>query len=125
MRKFVAFIVLLAVFSVFGCAKHDDKVPAMLGLTAPPQPSNVVAAIVDDPLTAGDDYDVTWDIDDPDLVVAFFRIYLVSDFGTELQQDSVTTQIFRGTSIFPVPAFGVTAVTDENVESAMSVAVPK
>lgn len=108
------FIVILALV-VTACARHDD-VPPPLEVMTPPTPKNLVVETVDQ-LT----YDLSWEIDDP-AVVKEYRIY--SEYGTSGPQLEGTTDTTTIQVISPVALSGlvfcVSAVTLENVESALT-----
>ena len=110
---------LALAFFVAGCAQHEDT-PTKYSFIPAPKVSNVeVTGVQDEPGV----YDITWDVND-DTAVANYRVYIFDPFSgvPELVGEPTTTsaQVVVGLEIGGL-AFGVTAVTVENVEGAMAV----
>lgn len=116
LSKAVAVFVLAVLLSA-GCSKHSD-LPSPLGFITPPTPKNL--NIVDE---GSGKYLLSWSIDDA-AIVAYYRLYSVTAFGTAYVDSTLDTEIGV---IFPYQAagwvVGVTAVTQENIEGAMATAV--
>jgi hypothetical protein len=121
MRYFALLATLALAVFVAGCSQHSDT-PTKYSFTPAPKVSNVqVTGVPGEPGV----YDVTWDVDD-DTAVANYRIYVFDPFtgAPELVGEPTTpsAQVVVGLEIGGL-AFGVTAVTVENVEGAMAVGV--
>lgn len=118
----------MAVGLLLGCSKKHEDFPAPLNVSVPPNVTNVA---VTNPQNL--DYDVAWGIADVS-TVQYYRVYASFD-GAQftLVQDTVpTTSVLcpdpvtpcvraQFTSFAPVAQFGVTVVSNENVEGAMVV----
>jgi len=116
LRMPVAMTVLAVALPLMtACPKHENF-PQPLAVQPVPVPTNLSITQLDENLY---NYDLTWDIDDPDNLVVGYRIYLVGTSGLadELIAESSTTS--AGLS-FPFSASGaqlaVTAISSENVE---------
>jgi hypothetical protein len=114
-----AIFLILCVFALFACESREDF-PPKYNLTQPPKPA---ALQVDNP-GGGTQYDLSWSISDPDGLVREYYIYLVTGLGPP---DSIgTSQTTSFTWVSPISvsglAFGVTSVTDQNLESDPAVA---
>jgi hypothetical protein len=106
-----------------GCPKHENF-PTALEITVPPTPSNFNITVPSSSTT----YTFEWEISDPASVKGY-RLYNIGLFATpELLADETT---ITGTEVTP-PAFGyslsglqfgVSAVSIDNVEGPMAVAV--
>jgi hypothetical protein len=111
---------LLSLLVLLGCDSRNE-LPAVLGITPPPQPANLNIQ-----KTSPTMYELTWTIDNP-TAVSEFRVYSVGPFGPpELIGATDQTQTDVDT-VIPVTGivFGVSSVTVENVESDLtSVAAP-
>jgi len=101
-------------FALFACEGREDF-PPKYDLTEPPIPT---ALQVDNP-GGGTQYDLTWNIDDPDGIVREYYIYLITGLGPRDSIGTSQTTSFTWVSPFSVSgfAFGVTSVTDQNLES--------
>ena len=116
----------MAVGLLLGCGKKNEDFPAPLNVSVPPNVNNVA---VTNPQSF--DYDVAWGIADA-TTVQYYRVY-ASFNGVDfiLAEDTVSTTsaicpdpltpcIRSQIEAFaPVALFGVTVVSNENVEGAM------
>ena len=106
-------IIILCTLAWVACESREDF-PPKYDLTPPPDPFNLQIAT-----PSQTQYDLTWQINDPGGIVQEYYIYLFTGFGPP---DSIGTSVdttFSWTTPFPISgvAFGVTSVTDQNVES--------
>jgi len=106
-------IIVLCSLALAGCEKREDF-PPKFDVTPPPQPFNLSIST-----PSQTQYDMTWEITDPDQVVQEYHVYLITGLGAPDLIGTSTTTSFTWTSPFPVSgiAFGVTSVTGQNVES--------
>jgi hypothetical protein len=124
-RIFALGIVAMGILTL-GCSKHENF-PAVFNVTAPPTPSSLV---VTNP--SGSNYDLSWSISDATNVQTY-RVYLISPVGVDptsgeliydesLLIESPTTSIMIDTvlPVLPGSDFGVSAVSLDNVEGAMT-----
>jgi len=122
-RPIPSMISILALLAVTfaaapGCKKHEDF-PQPLGVTAPPKVINLSVTTPDNV-----DFDLMWDIADPTGVQAY-RIYFGIEGLGEPEFDSEWTNPCPCTVPVSLPlpvtntVWGVSVVTDDNVEGAM------
>jgi len=111
-----AILVILITLALVACDKREDF-PPMFSVVNPPQPYNLS---VTQPTSTT--YDITWDIDDPDQIVKEYWVYLVTGLGPPDTIGTTPSTSFTWSTPFSVSGllFGVTSVTDQNVESNMS-----
>jgi hypothetical protein len=105
----IGFVVLSA------CEKRDDF-PPLLPLSAPPPPSDLTIEKTSPTL-----YTLDWDIVDPDSVVSFFNVYGEGFLGAEFI-DSTFAPPVQIDVLVPAQGtmrFGVSSVSDQNVEGAI------
>lgn len=105
----------LALPLMTACPKHEDF-PQPLAVQPVPVPSNLS---ITNP--SGNDYDLAWEIDDPDNLVVSYRIYLVGGNGVadQLILETGSSQTSAGISApFSLSGYelAVAAVSSENVE---------
>ena len=112
MRK--ALLITLCTLAFSACDKREDF-PTKYDVVIPPKPYNLSVTFVG----AQSEYDLTWEIDDPNQVVDRYFVYLSSGLGVPDTIGTTQTTSF----VYPWPfelsglVFGVTAVSDQNVES--------
>ena len=97
------------------CPKHENF-PQPLAVQPVPVPTNFS---ITNP--SGTDYDLAWDIDDPDNLVVSYRIYVVGGNGIADQlivETGTSTTSAQITSPFSLSGYqlAVAAVSSENVE---------
>jgi hypothetical protein len=109
----LSLFVVAVMATLFACEKREDF-PPLLPIDPPPTPTNFQ---VTSPATL--DYDLTWEIDDPDGLVQEYWIYLYSAITMPDTIDTTTDTFYFLTLPVELPElhFGVSAVTDQNVES--------
>ena len=131
---FFALGLVMAVGLSLGCGKKHEDFPAPLDVSVPPNVSNME---VFNPQNL--DYDVKWGIGDAS-TVQYYRVYAsLNGVDFILAEDSVPTTSpptcqtdccfdpltpcirSRIEAFAPVAVFGVTVVSNENVEGAMVV----
>lgn len=101
-----------------GCSKKHEDFPDPLGVSVP---QNVINLTVTNPQNF--DYDLSWGVNDPG-TVQYYRVYwsIIDGVAFILAEDTVaTTSVAYDTSPFAAFAFGVSVVSNENVEGAMVV----
>ena len=111
-RSLVAIACILALSA---CSKHTDF-PSMLPIVAPPAPSNFTVTTSNDIV-----YDLSWTINNPS-AVAYYRLYAQDLFtGAPVLADTTMTTAVQVDLQVPVPGvvFGVSSVSNGNVESAI------
>ncbi len=112
MRKTILIILCAAALSA--CEKREDF-PPKFDITPPPQPFNLSVST-----PTPTQYDLTWEINDPiPKRVREYYVYLYTGLGPPDSLGTSQNTTFTWTSPFPITgiAFGVTSVTDQNVES--------
>jgi hypothetical protein len=113
-------LIVLCTLALLACEKREDF-PPKYDITIPPQPYNLSVTYVE----AQRVYDLTWEIDDPDQLVEEYFVYLSSGLAAPDTIGTTTTTSF--TYNWPLNLsgliFGVTSVSDENVESDPATAV--
>lgn len=100
-----------------GCPKHENF-PAALDVTVPPTPANFSITVV--PNTT--DYTFEWEISDAS-TVKNYRLYVIGlSLAPELVDEPTGTQV-QTSFAYSVKGlqFGVSAVSTDNVEGAMTV----
>jgi hypothetical protein len=111
--------VAVAVAFAPGCENHENF-PQPLGVAAPPTVTNFSVTTPDNM-----NFDLQWEIDDP-TGVQLYRIYFgVQGLGPpELETETTQTCPCTFPAALPTPisgtVWGVSVVTDENVEGAMA-----
>jgi hypothetical protein len=103
-----------------GCPKHENF-PTELDVTVPPTPSNLTITVPD----ASTTYTFEWEISDPTNVKGY-RLYSIGLFPTpELLAETTSTQVTPPAFGYSLTGlqFGVSAVSTDNVEGAMTTAV--
>jgi hypothetical protein len=111
-------VVVAIAAAALGCSQHEDF-PTELSFIPPPAIANL--SIQDN----GDGtYDITWSVDD-DLAVKEYRVYSFGATGLPELVGTTPSPQFGIDLFVPIGGvpIGVTAVTVENVEGAMAVAV--
>lgn len=116
MKKTIVFI--LCLFAVIACEKREDF-PSMLAIAPPPTPTNFQVTS-----PAEQEYDLTWEIDDPNGVVKEFWIYAYSSLTLPDTVGTTTGTSYFVRSAIPLQGlvFGVSAVSNQNVESNLAIA---
>ena len=111
MRKTI--IIILCAVALSACESREDF-PPKFDLTPPPQPFNLSIST-----PTQTQYDLTWEITDSGSIVREYYVYLFTGLGPPDSIGTSQTTTFTWTSPFPIAgiAFGVTSVTDQNVES--------
>jgi hypothetical protein len=106
-------IIILCAMALAACESREDF-PTELNIAPPPQPFNL--SITTPTQTQ---YDLVWEIDDPNLIVDEYYIYLFTGLGPRDSLGTSSNTTFTWTSPFPIAgiSFGVTSVTVQNVES--------
>jgi hypothetical protein len=109
--------VLLVVVAA-GCSQHDDLLGEHTFIPAP-TPTDVIVTDNNDGT-----YDINWTVGD-DSAVKNYRVYSLSAFSSPEVIGEPTDTVFGIDLFIPVGGvvLGVTAVTVENVEGAMTVVV--
>ena len=112
--------VVLCAALLAACEKREDF-PTELDITPPPVPFNLSIST-----PSQTQYDMTWEINDPGSIVKEYYVYLYTGLTLPDSIGTSTTTSFSWTSPFPISgiAFGVTAVTDQNVESDADIETP-
>jgi hypothetical protein len=108
-----AIIIILCAVALAACEKRED-LPTELDVVPPPQPFNLTITT-----PSQTQYDLEWRVDDPNSIVREFYVYLFTGLGPPDSIGATPDTTFSWTSPFPISgiAFGVTSVTDQNVES--------
>jgi hypothetical protein len=109
-------LLVLGVILIVGCETREDF-PPLLPITPPPSPTNLVVESYD-PL----EYDLTWQIDDPNSDVREFWVWAWSDITLPETVGVAVDTFFCAETNFQVPGlvFGVSAVSDQNVASNLA-----
>ena len=119
MKALLYILMLLALVAVAAC-DVEPPLPAMVQLVTPPVPQNFTVTTQNSV-----DFDLDWTISDPTLVVKFYRVYTIVpilDIASQTFVDTIPrSSTSFSTQILPIPGttFGVSSVTDENVESTI------
>lgn len=115
-RSAIGVVVLLV--ALMGCSSHSD-LPTEQSFTPAPTPTNVQITSA-----GGSLYDMSWSIANA-IGVDRYRVYSLSEFAPPELLGETTEMMFGIDTVIPVSGlpFGVSAVTDQNVEGAMAVAV--
>jgi hypothetical protein len=105
-------LILCAAAVLSACDKRED-LPTQLNLTPPPKPFNLSVTH-----PSSTQYDLTWDISDPGLVKEYY-VYIYTGLAAPDSIGASPNTSFTWNTPFEVTgfAFGVTAVTNQNVES--------
>jgi hypothetical protein len=113
-------VLIICTLALAACQKREDF-PPQYNLVIPPTPTNLSVTWVQ----ARSQYDITWDIDDPDNLVDVFFVYLSSGLEPPDTIGSTTIPTFSFTWPFELSGlvFGVTSVSEQNVESDAAIAV--
>jgi len=113
-------IIILCTFALVACDKREDF-PPQFNLVIPPTPTNLSVTWVQNT----SQYDLTWDIDDADNLVDVFFVYLSSGLEPPDTIGTTTTTSFSLRWPFELSGlvFGVTSVSEQNVESDAAIAV--
>ncbi len=111
-------LLVLGVILIVSCEKREDF-PPLLPITPPPAPTNLVVESYD-PL----EYDLTWQIDDPNSAVREFWVWAWSDITLPETVGVAVDTFFCAETNFQIPGlvFGVSAVSDQNVASSLAIA---
>ena len=109
-------LLVLGVILIVGCEKREDF-PPLLPITPPPGPTNLVVESYD-PL----EYDLTWQIDDPNSAVREFWVWAWSDITLPETVGVAVDTFFCAETNFEIPGlvFGVSAVDSQNVASSLA-----
>ena len=110
-------VVAATMVALFACEKREDF-PPVLPVIPPPMPTNFQVTS-----PADQEYDLTWDIDDPDNVVEEFWIYAYSAFTLPDTIGTTTNTSYFVRTAIPLEGliFGVSSVSDQNVESDLAI----
>jgi hypothetical protein len=113
-------ILIICTLALAACEKREDF-PPQYNLVIPPTPTNLSVTWVQQ----SSQYDITWDIDDPDNLVDVFFVYLSTGLEPPDTIGTTTNQTFSLTWPFELSGlvFGVTSVSEQNVESDAAIAV--
>jgi hypothetical protein len=113
-------IVILCALALAACENREDF-PPQYDIDIPPDPTNLSVTWVQ----ARSQYDLTWEIDDPDQLVSQFFVYLSSGLEPPDTIGTTTTTSFSFAWPFELSGltFGVTSVSEQNVESDPAIAV--
>lgn len=108
-------LLVLCLTVLLGCDKREDF-PPTLSVSAPPAPQNLVIKKINTLIGVLDEYELDWEVEN-NSGVDYFRIYawagLVPEYigDSDAPPDTITTLAMSG--LF----FGVSTVSDQNVES--------
>lgn len=113
-------IIILCALALAACEKRED-LPTQYVIDIPPQPYDLSVTWVQ----ASSEYQLTWNVDDPDGLVDVYFVYLSSGLEAPDTVGSTTNQSFSVAWPFELSGlvFGVSSVSEQNVESGLATAV--